>query len=100
MSFWYGKWRLNEEVFLSDSYVGPTEEETRAFLIAFATAEGYISPLATDMESVRRREEALRKVRAEVAPLIEASRRAERMTQDDHRILIDLHPSFGIGGGR
>lgn len=58
--------------------------------------DGYISPLSTAPNDVRRREEALRIARAEVAPLIEVARRSERGTVDD-LIPIGPHCTFGIG---
>jgi len=74
-----------------------TEQDERCALWrALADSEAYISPLSTKPEDVRRRAEALRAARAEVAPLIEASRRAERGTVDD-LIPIGPHCTFGIG---
>ncbi len=74
-----------------------TEQDKHdALWLALADSSAYISPLSTEPDDVRRRAEALRVARAEVAPLIEASRRAERGTVDD-LIPIGPHCTFGIG---
>lgn len=72
------------------------KDKSRALSDALADKGAYISPRSTKTEDVRRREEARRAARAEVAPLIEATRRSEDGTVSD---LIPIGPrcTFGIG---